>query len=499
MFRSFHLLIIITILALSACVPPAPTLPAASPVQSPTPTISTTPPTTLSTPSPVPLGPPPAIVEMLRQWLAQQLGLTPDQITIQSAEAVDWPDACLGVKLAERVCAEVITPGYQITLAAEGNLYEVHTNQDGSQYYLAAAPPLEIANPLLIWSEMRGGDCMTIQIGQEMAAHGLCGGVLLKSNFTEGTLTETLKHFTQKYAAFEAQTPAGNITFKGHGPITATPWEQRAMAEWARLLYEQAVSGRTGAAWGLALAWQREGGIAGFCDDVTVYLTGEALVSSCKGALAEQTAHIRLTSNQLQWLYSLVDNYQTFEFEHTDPATADAMTIRIVLAGKGQREVEEHERRAISDLAAEILAQALTTPNPQDIQSARQALLDYFDALNARDYPKAVALYGGDYQVLRDMNPLLEPDDYIGLFKNACTINGFVCDLKVRNLVWEIQLSGADFRFTLELENPDGSLFSLGPCCGGSPEEFPPLTQFDFRVKKVEGKFLVQDLPVYIP
>jgi len=38
----------------------------------------------------------------------------------------------------------------------------------------------------------------------------------------------------------------------------------RAVAEWARLIFDVAESGRSGAAWGLALSWHREGGIAGF-------------------------------------------------------------------------------------------------------------------------------------------------------------------------------------------------------------------------------------------
>ncbi len=490
MSRLFPYVLISTLL-LSACMPRAADLSTA------TVTLPTT------TPSPQPIAtntpvPPPA-AEIARQWLSQQLGLSPEHVTLQSVETTDWPDACLGVQLAERACAEVITPGYKIILRVEEALYEIHTDMSGSRLLLAAAPAVEVKQPLIVWSEWRGDDCVTLQMNLEEAAHGLCGSILLKSYFPNGIPSEVVAYFNDKYAPFEAETPAGKVIFGGHGPITATPWEQRSLAEWARLLYEQATSGRTGAAWGLALAWQWEGGVAGFCDAVTIYRSGEALVSSCKGDVAGQVKHIRLTSNQLQQIYTWVDEFAGLEYEHTDPATADAMTIRLVLAGTGQRQMDEYERQAMSNLLLEILAQARTTPSPQEMQLARQALLAYFEALNAGRYQEAAALYGGDYQVLRDMNLSLDPNDYPALFRNACTINGFVCDLKVKNFVWETQLSVTDFRFTLELQNPDGSLFSLGPCCGASPDEFPPLTQFDFWVKKVDGKFLVLDLPIYVP
>ncbi|MCC7360182.1 MAG: hypothetical protein IT317_11930 [Anaerolineales bacterium] len=67
-----------------------------------------------------------------REALAASLGLSVDQITLVSAEAVDWPDACLGLTLPGVVCAQVITPGYLIVLETDGGVYEYHTNSDGS-------------------------------------------------------------------------------------------------------------------------------------------------------------------------------------------------------------------------------------------------------------------------------------------------------------------------------------------------------------------------------
>ena len=72
--------------------------------------------------------------------LAKELGIDSGAITVASSEAVEWPDACLGVTGADEMCAQVITPGYKIVLSANGNTYTYHTDQSGSSYRLAAGP-----------------------------------------------------------------------------------------------------------------------------------------------------------------------------------------------------------------------------------------------------------------------------------------------------------------------------------------------------------------------
>jgi hypothetical protein len=60
--------------------------------------------------------------------LAARLDLKEDAITVKSAERVDWPDACLGISQPDVACAEVITPGYRISLEANGGTSEYHTD-----------------------------------------------------------------------------------------------------------------------------------------------------------------------------------------------------------------------------------------------------------------------------------------------------------------------------------------------------------------------------------
>ncbi len=64
--------------------------------------------------------------------LSQKLGVAVEQVSFVSADAVEWSDSCLGLGGPAESCLQVITPGYKVILAAEGNQYEVRTDETGS-------------------------------------------------------------------------------------------------------------------------------------------------------------------------------------------------------------------------------------------------------------------------------------------------------------------------------------------------------------------------------
>jgi hypothetical protein len=135
----------------------------------------------------------------------------------------------------------------------------------------------------------------------------------------------------------------------------------------------------------------------------------------------------------------------------------------------------------------------------EGIEKARNALVSFFELLNQREYEKAAVLYGGDYQGLRDNNPIIDPQDYPALLTNGCELNGLQC-LPVKRIASEKVVSGAEYHFTVEFMNQDGSLLVRGPCCGGNATDFPPESQFAYTViRNCAGEFLVLQLPVYIP
>jgi len=127
-----------------------------------------------------------------------------------------------------------------------------------------------------------------------------------------------------------------------------------------------------------------------------------------------------------------------------------------------------------------------------DLEQARESLFSYLSLLHAGRYAEAVNLYGGSYDILRDWNPAVDPNDYAALFESGCEINALIC-LDVASVLLKKAVSSHEFKFVVEFYNEDGSLFVSGP-------ETSSESQFVFTVLKDEdGKFLVQDLPVYTP
>jgi hypothetical protein len=157
--------------------------------------------------------------------LAENLGLTPDKIKLVSTEAVDWPNACLGIEMEGIACAEVITPGFRVTLEADGKKVEYHTNQDA-----------------------------------------------------------TVIH-----------------------PAT------------------------------VALTWSRSGGIAGFCDNLTIFLSGEVQATSCKGnEVTEKRLNELLSREEIATMNEWLLKYGVVDIDESDPAgAADAMSVKLHLAGLG--------------------------------------------------------------------------------------------------------------------------------------------------------------------
>lgn len=60
--------------------------------------------------------------------LAQRLSVPVEEISVRYAEAVDWPDSCLGVAVPGQACLDVITPGFRISLWHGWTNYVYHTD-----------------------------------------------------------------------------------------------------------------------------------------------------------------------------------------------------------------------------------------------------------------------------------------------------------------------------------------------------------------------------------
>jgi hypothetical protein len=146
----------------------------------------------------------------------------------------------------------------------------------------------------------------------------------------------------------------------------------------------------------------------------------------------------------------------------------------------------------------EPVIQEQPTSLPSIANEAQQVLVKFFELLNAGKYAEADELYGGNYETLEDWNPDVNPSDHVMLWARACEQNGLRCLLARMTTFKELQ--GDTYIFQVEFSNPDGSLFVLGPCCGANETEMPPVAQFEYKVvRNANGKFIVMDLPPYVP
>jgi hypothetical protein len=68
------------------------------------------------------------LVSEARADLAERLNISQSEITTFEVESILWNDASLGCPEPKKYYAQVITPGYKITLKANGKAYYYHTS-----------------------------------------------------------------------------------------------------------------------------------------------------------------------------------------------------------------------------------------------------------------------------------------------------------------------------------------------------------------------------------
>lgn len=122
------------------------------------------------------------------------------------------------------------------------------------------------------------------------------------------------------------------------------------------------------------LRWHREGGIAGLCDDLSVFADGRVVAASCCGAESVEVGRAVLDAERHELLRGWLDTLAAFEVTQTDPATADAMTIRLSFVGDGRSEAIPADQEALQAFAAETFAAyaelSSVTPEGQGVRCA---------------------------------------------------------------------------------------------------------------------------------
>lgn len=172
--------------------------------------------------------------------LVDKLLITVPEITIVKVEAMEWPDACLGVSRPDARCAQAITPGYRVVLEYSGQQYTFHTNSDGSSVVEALGE--------LTWTRQGGfaGFCDTLTVTTDgTASVTQCGGVEAPAELTEAEVTQ-LKAWAEKFSAvvIEQADPEGvsdrmviTLQMTGLGAEQPSDADRQAMLDWAQQVY----------------------------------------------------------------------------------------------------------------------------------------------------------------------------------------------------------------------------------------------------------------------
>lgn len=241
--------------------------------------------------------------------LAASLGIAVEDITVISSEAVEWSDSCLGVVRIDAICALGIVPGFRVLLSANGQVYEYHTNADGSVLTPADGMPAEPAPEIVEAARQALADALGIDLSAVLYLSTLsvewpdaCLGLTLPGQMCAEVITPGyLINLEVNSQAYEYHTNAdGSVVRPGN----------------------------------LLLTWERNGGIAGFCDTLVLFASGEAEGLNCSGNGAALVAN--LTAEERAQLEAWTAEYGSVVIEQSiTPMPADGMSVKLVLYGTG--------------------------------------------------------------------------------------------------------------------------------------------------------------------
>lgn len=289
----------------------------------------------------------PAAALATRQALAERLTIPESEIQIREAEQVQWPNACLGAAAPDEMCAEVITDGYRVILAVNENIYEYHTNMDGSQVRpfdwpvpagsgQAELPPAAIAAQYALSRQLKVSILQVVVVStEEVEWPDSCLGAAKPDEM-----------------CLQVITPGYRVILEHRGQR----FEFHTNVNGSQLVEAQVTlpAGET-----VVMAWRRQGGIVGFCDDLIVYADGRVEAVSCKRSPGAAPVEIRLTGEQLAQLTTWIRRFASFELEQQDPpGAADAMTIKLAFVGMGSQQPTAAQQEEMALFAQDIYSSA---------------------------------------------------------------------------------------------------------------------------------------------
>jgi hypothetical protein len=314
--RRVLFLMTLLILALTACAPAgaAATEEVASPDEQAT---------------PIPVDLTPAQLAAINS-LSEMLSVAVDQIKLVSTEAVTWPDGCLGIVKVGVMCTQAEVPGFKIILEANGQEYEFHTNEDGSVVLSAEG-------------NLASG------VAEKTVIKQLAANLGVKESDIKVISSETVEFGDACLGVAQEGVMCAQVVTPGHIIVLE--------ANGVQYEYHTSEDGSRVQPASLALVWKREGGIAGFCDSLTIYRSGEVYASSCNsqaqgsmGTIAEMLSP-REKKQFGEWIATLGE----IHLDASDPkGVADQMIVTLDFFGTGSKTLAQSQQQLLFEFAQNL-------------------------------------------------------------------------------------------------------------------------------------------------
>ncbi|HEY9152646.1 MAG TPA: hypothetical protein VIN60_07155 [Anaerolineales bacterium] len=323
--KKLTLLISFFVFFLASCTPEyIPTPPTVVPVSTAVAENTNTPMPTnalLETPTPPELNP---AQQSAIASLSSTLNLPADQIKLVSAVAVIWPNGCMGVQRMGVMCTDQQVSGFVVVLEAKGKQYEFHTNRDGSEILPA-------------------GGIQPSGSAQDAVKNHLASALGINAEQIKVVSDAEVEWPDSCLGVAQAGAMCAMVVMPGHLIILqANDMEYEFHTNNDGSQIQPAT---------LALTWKRSGGIAGFCDSLTVYLSGEASGNNCK-------ANIRtgnLLPAELTQLDAWITQFDQSHLDASDPVgVSDRMTRQLVLFGRGANQPSGADQQALFNWAQNL-------------------------------------------------------------------------------------------------------------------------------------------------
>ena len=189
--------------------------------------------------------------------LAEATEFSPDEITYLNSEAVTWTNACLEAPEPDEVCAQIITPGFQINLDTPEGIYQIRTDESGEAYRIVPPGESPETGTAIVWERSGGiaGICqrLTVQFSGAYELADCINEHILNSGELSSQQWSQVSEWLETYGTFEYrfQPPQGSAdmfmdgyVFNGRGDqVPPVEMQEEINTQLANLATELAASG----------------------------------------------------------------------------------------------------------------------------------------------------------------------------------------------------------------------------------------------------------------